>query len=310
MEQTTIIGVFCYKRAAKLKASMEALLKNPECANMEIIFFCDGYKGEHDKEGVLETRSYIDSLTGFKKVHKHYRESNFSTGPNFHTALTYLSNNYEQFIIIEDDVVVTPNYIKFLLDGLAFYKNESSVFSVTGYCFPLEKENYPYDTIVHKRFCLYGWASWANRVSKVKWDAQALQTIINTNPGFKKKLDSQGMDLSRMLAKQISGKISTWDIQMQVQVALNDMNVIYPVISKTTNIGFDTESTNTFGIDYLKTPLDSGDKRTFNFCNVNTINEELSYQLYKPYSFSSLASRKIGNTFIKYSNLLKHKLSL
>lgn len=286
---------------------MEALLKNPECAGMEIIFFCDGYKGEHDKEGVLETRRYIDSLTGFKKIHKHYREKNYSTGPNFHTALTYLSENYSQFIIVEDDVVVTPNYIKFLLDALAFYKNESSVFAITGYCFPLEIEAYPYDSIVHKRFCSYGWASWANRVAPVKWDAKSLQHIADTVPYFKKKLNSEGMDLHRMMLKQISGKISTWDIQMQVQVAVNNMNVIYPVISKTTNIGFDTESTNTFGIDYLQTPLDSGEKRSFNFCKVDMANSELSRQLKKPYSFTSLASRKIVNTLIKYTNKVKHK---
>ncbi len=309
MEQTTIIGVFCYKRAAKLQTSMEALLKNPECADMEIIFFCDGYKGERDKEDVLQTRRYIDSLTGFKKVHKHYREKNYSTGPNFHTALTYLSRNYTQFIIVEDDVVVTPNYIKFLLDGLAYYKDESSVFAVTGYCFPLEKENYQYDSVVHKRFCSYGWASWANRVSEVKWDKLSLQNIIDTVPDFKKKLNKEGMDLYRMLLKQISGKISTWDIQMQVQVALHEMNVIYPVISKTTNIGFDTESTNTFGIDYLQSPLDNGEKRDFRFCNVESVNPVLSRQLKKPYSFTSLASRKIANTLIKYTNKVKHKVS-
>ena len=43
--EKTAIGVFCYKRASKLKESMEALLKNPECANLEIVFFSDGYKG-------------------------------------------------------------------------------------------------------------------------------------------------------------------------------------------------------------------------------------------------------------------------
>jgi hypothetical protein len=309
MEPKTIIGVFCYKRAAKLKTSIEALLKNPECSEMEIIFFCDGYKGENDKEGVLETRRYIDSITGFKKVHKQYRERNYSTGPNFHAALTYLSQNYDQFIIVEDDVVVMPNYIRFLLDALKFYKEEKSVFAITGYCFPIEKENYPFDSIIHKRFCSYGWASWGDRVSKVKWDASSLQSIISTNPGFTRKLNQEGMDLSRMLHKQIDGRISTWDIQMQVHVALHDMLVVYPVISKTTNIGFDTESTNTFGVDYLKTPLDSGEKRSFKFCSVTNYIPALSRQLKKPYSFASLSKRKIANTFIKYSNQLKHKLA-
>ena len=96
---STAIGVFCYKRPEKLKASMEALLKNPECASLEIVFFADGYKGENDKAGVLATRAYVDTLTGFKQVHKHFRDRNYSTGPNFFDGLTYMSNHYDQFIM-------------------------------------------------------------------------------------------------------------------------------------------------------------------------------------------------------------------
>ena len=202
-----------------------------------------------------------------------------------------------------------PNYIRFLLDALAFYKNEKSVFAVTGYCFPLEMKNYPYDSIIHKRFCSYGWGSWGNRVAEVKWDTTSLQNIVSNTPGFMRKLNREGMDLSRMLNKQIDGRISTWDIQMQVHVALHDMVVIYPIISKTTNIGFDNESTNTFGVDYLKTPLDNGEKRLFKFCSVSQFNTDLSRQLKKPYSFISLSLRKIHNTFIKYSNQFKHKFA-
>ena len=69
------------------------------------------------------------------------------------------------------------------------------------------------------------------------------------------------MDLFRMLKKQIDGTISTWDIQMQVHVARNKMKVVYPIISKGKNIGFDNESTNTFGIDYLQTPQDNSGQK-------------------------------------------------
>lgn len=303
--EKTIIGVFCYKRAAKLKASMEALLQNPECANMDVIFFADGYKGEKDKQGVLETRAYIDALTGFKNIHKHYRDKNFSTGPNFHTGLSYLSNNYDRFIIVEDDLVVTPNYIKYLLDGLDFYKNEKSVFCVTGFCFPLKINNYPYDSIVANRFCSYGWASWANRVKNVVWDKEGLQNIIKTSPDFKSRLNKEGMDLYRMVEKEINGTISTWDIQMQVYVSENRLKVIYPIISKGTNIGFDNESTNTFGIDYLQTPQDPGIKREFKFCGVDLIEPSLQKQLRRPYSLPVLVTRKIINNMIKLGSKLK-----
>ncbi len=272
---------------------------------MDIIFFSDGFKGENDKEGVLEVREYIKSLTGFRNVYKHFRSKNYSTGPNFEEGLKYLSDNYEQFIVVEDDLVVSPNYISYLMEGLAFYKEQRSVFCITAFCFPLNTHDYPYDTVIYKRFCSYGWAGWSNRMKDVIWDLNELSHLSNTSPNFKNRLNAEGYDLYRMLNKQIKGVISTWDIQMQVHVAENRLKVVYPVISKVTNIGFDTESTNTFGIDYLKTPLDIGVKRKFNFADENLIEPELQKQIKKPYGLQALVTRKIINTFIKITSQIK-----
>jgi hypothetical protein len=305
MNHSTIIAIFCYKRAQKLKTCIEALLKNPECKTLDIIFFSDGYKNESDKAGVLETRDYINSITGFKQVHKQFRDVNFSTGPNFREGLTYLCNNYEQFIVVEDDLVVSPNYLSYMIEGLSFYKDQKDVFCITGYCFPLNISNYPYDTVMYKRFCSYGWAAWSYKVKHVTWDLTELNNLIKTSPNFKKRLNSEGFDLFRMLVKQIKGKISTWDIQLQVHVAENKLKVVYPVLSKVRNIGFDTESTNTFGIDYLKTPVDLGEKKIFNFCDANSIEPVIQQQLKRPYALKALVTRKIINTFIKVTSQVK-----
>lgn len=302
MRENTVIAVFCYKRAAKLKAAMEALLKNPECGEMDIIFFCDGAKSENDLPGVTATRDYINSLTGFRNVVKQFREKNLSTGPNFQQGLTYLCEHYEQFIVIEDDLVVTPNYLRYMLDGLAFYRDEKSVFTITGFAFPLAKGNYTFDTFIHERFCCYGWASWSDRVKHVTWDHNRLTDLMKKSPDLKARLDKEGMDLYRILKKQLNGTISTWDIQMQVHVAEHRLKVVYPVLSKACNIGFDNESTNTFGVDYLKTVTDPGVKRSFSFCNVGTKNPSLIRQVRKPYSFPALATRKIINTVIKLTD--------
>ncbi len=301
----TIIAVFCYKRAAKLKTSMEALLQNPECASMDVIFFCDGPKNDVDAPGVQATRAYIDTITGFKNVYKYFHEKNVSTGPNFREGITYLCDHYDQFIVVEDDLVVSPNYIRYMLDALNYYQKELSVFCITGYCFPIQKNSYSFDTLVHTRFCSYGWGSWSDRVNQVTWDQQELLHLMNTSPDFKTRLNKEGMDLYRMLKKQILGTISTWDIQMQVHVAEHRMKVIYPVLSKTKNIGFDQESTNTFGIDYLQTVTDRGEKRNFGFCPPNMEVPFLQKQLKKPYGLPALASRKIRNTVIKLADRVK-----
>jgi hypothetical protein len=294
-ERSVVIGVFCYKRAGKLKRCIDALLQNPECRNMDIVFFSDGYKGENDKKGVLETRAYIDSITGFRNVIKQYRDRNYSTGPNFRTGLNYLCANYDEFIVVEDDLIVSPNYIKYLLDALEYYREDQSVFCVTGFVYPVNSSEYYYDTIVYQRFCSYGWAGWSNRFDNVVWEEAALDEMMRTRRGFKQRLNAEGYDLSRLLKKQISGKISTWDVQLQVHIAENHLKVIYPCLSKVNNIGIDDESTNTFGVNWMETPIDPGDKRDFMFCKSNLIMPDLQKQIKHPFSLTQLVRRKLIN---------------
>lgn len=303
-----IIGVFCYRRSDKLKSCIEALLKNPECASMDIVFFSDGYRDGNDKAGVLATRAYINSITEFKNVFKHFRDRNFTTGPNFFTGLTFLCDNYDSFIVVEDDLVVTPNFLSYMLSGLQFYKSDESVFSVSGFCFPLKVKNYSFDTFIAKRFSCYGWASWANRVKDVVWTRAGLEEILNTSPHLKGRLDGEGWDLYRMAKKQISGILNTWDIQVCVHVLKYQYKIVYPIISKVSNIGFDDESTNTFGVDFLKTPQDSGTNRKFKFCEVDLIEPSLIKQLKKPFGVPALATRKIINEVVSFSSNLKKKL--
>ncbi len=298
-EPETVIGIFCYKRTETLKATIHALLKNTECADMEAVFFCDGYKGEADKQDVLTTREYIKTVTGFKRKQILFREKNYNAGPNIYTALIYLTRHYQQFIIIEDDVVVTPNCIRFLLDALTFYKDDSSVFSITGYCFPLHKPNYPYDSVVHKRFCSYGWASWSDRVANVKWDTASLQHIVDTTQHLRRKLNRQGMDLYPMLRKQISNRLCTYDVQIQLYIALHNLHVIFPLVSKIDNRGFDAAATNKLGINYLKTPLDTSGKKVFRFCKTSQFDKELSRQLRSPYSLARLGIRKVYKMYLR-----------
>lgn len=297
----TVIAVFCYKRAEKLRRSMEALAANPESENMDVLFFCDGPRGEQDRPGVEATRAYIDSLPYFGGIEKHYHERNVGTGPNFVSGLRYLCENYDQFLVIEDDLVVTPNYIRYMLDSLDYYRREKSVFCVTGFNFPIRAVGYGYDTLIAQRFCSYGWASWSNRVCEVVWDEPGLRHLMRSSPDFKLRLNSEGMDLYRMLIKQLKGRISTWDIQMQVHVSERNLKVVYPLVSKATNIGFDMESTNTFGVDYLRTVLDPGRRRSFCFCDARTMDRNLQRQVRRPYRLGALVKRKLLNTMIKLS---------
>ena len=113
--------------------------------------------------------------------------------------------------------MVTPNYINYMFQGLDFYRNDKTVFCITSFVFPLRLDGYAYDTVICNRFCSYGWSIWSDRMRGVVFEKDELAQLVNTTPDLKQNLDKEGLDLYRMLKKQLSGEISTWDIQMEVQ---------------------------------------------------------------------------------------------
>ena len=145
-------------------------------------------------------------------------------------------------------------------------------------------------------------------MKNIRWQKEQLIELLNTSPRFKHHLNKEGLDLYRMLKKQISGKISTWDIQMQVNVAKHNLKVVYPIVSKSKNIGFDEQSTNTFGIDYLKTPQDDGTQHSFNFSPADVRAPFIQKQIQKPYGLKALAARKVINSAIKAYGNIQHSI--
>jgi len=62
------IILFCYNRADKTKAVLDALKQNNSAQESELFIFCDGPRSESDLVKVKEVHKVIDSVTGFKKV--------------------------------------------------------------------------------------------------------------------------------------------------------------------------------------------------------------------------------------------------
>ena len=74
--QLAPIIIFTYRRIATLEVLVRSLLNNPEAADSEVYFFCDGSKGAEDAADVEEVQNFVKQLTGFGKIHIHFSEVN------------------------------------------------------------------------------------------------------------------------------------------------------------------------------------------------------------------------------------------
>ena len=123
------IVVFAYNRKNHLEITINALLNNYESRFSDLYIFCDGPKTENQND-VLEVREYVKKIIGFNKVYLTFRDHNYGLAKNVISGLNYIFSIHENAIIIEDDIVVSTIFLKFINKLLLEYENKKNIFSI------------------------------------------------------------------------------------------------------------------------------------------------------------------------------------
>lgn len=126
-----VVAVFPYNRLNYIKLTVDALLKNPESSTYPFYFFADGNLSDPK---ILEVSNYLDS-TPFN--HKYIIRRNQQFGPcrNIVNGISYLFNEigYDRVIILEDDIVVSKTFLKFIINLSDYWHKYDNVGYVTGW---------------------------------------------------------------------------------------------------------------------------------------------------------------------------------
>ena len=254
MEKSAPIVLFVYNRPEHTRKTVESLLKNAFAGRSELFIYSDGSKNDEDEGKVESVRQYIHNISGFKRVEIIEREKNFGLAKSVISGVSNVLNKFSSVIVMEDDMVCSPFFLEFINTLLDFYKENSKVFSVTGYTFPIEiPSSYYYDVYASVRASSWGWGTWKNRWEKVDWEVKDFNEFIN-EPKLTAQFNLGGEDLTKMLKNQKEGKIDSWAVIWTYAHFVNDAYCIYPVKSRIKNIGTDksgvhTSKTNKFDVD-------------------------------------------------------------
>ncbi|MFV9972448.1 MAG: hypothetical protein AB8V06_06085 [Francisella endosymbiont of Hyalomma asiaticum] len=122
--------------------TIEALQKNKLAIDSELFIYSDAPKNENALEKVQVVRNYIKTIKGFRKVTIIKREKNWWLSDSIIDGVTKIVNQYGKIIVLEDDIVTSLYFLKFMNDALEFYKNEEKVWHINGWNYPIEIENF------------------------------------------------------------------------------------------------------------------------------------------------------------------------
>ena len=242
MKKMAPVVVFVYNRLEHTRQIFESLERNSLVRESELFIFSDACPRGKPLQKVLEVRKFIREYaeySAFKKVTIICAEKNKGLARSVIEGTTAVLENYKNVIVLEDDLVVSDDFLEYMNEGLEYYQFDKKVWSISGYTDQFTAlEKYEDDVYAAFRGCSWGWATWRNRWCMVNWKVEDYK-IFKYNPLARIKFNRGGNDLSRMLDKQMQGLLDSWAIRWCY--ASNKLNTltIYPRETKILNKGMD-----------------------------------------------------------------------
>lgn len=248
------IILFVYNRPEHTKKTVDAIKLNEFASESLLFIFADGSKNENDKKSVDEVRNYILTISGFKEIKITLKEKNLGLADSVISGVTEVIDKFGKAIVLEDDIVTSKYFLKFMNEALDFYQSDDKIFSISGYNFPIKiPKCYQYKIYISPRPSSWGWATWKDRWEKVDWRISDYDHFIHNKKEIK-KFNLGGDDLTRMLRRQMSGIINSWAIRWTYAHYQGNGYCLFPVKSLAKNIGADssgvhTKKTNKYSVD-------------------------------------------------------------
>ena len=244
MELAPVI-VFAYNRPEHLSKALHSLAQNEMAGDTDLFVICDGAKENSTSEQklkVLLTRDVAKSAQGFHLVQVIERERNYGLARNIIDGVSSVIKQYGKVIVLEDDLLTSRWFLKYMNEALCYYENRPGVMSISANRPPVNRmklpNDYEYDVFVSLRSFSTGWATWIDRWVRVDWSLGYLDELMK-HPEQVKAFNRSGDDMAEMLLLQRDGRIDSWAIQFCFAHFKEHSVAILPCIPYVDNIGFD-----------------------------------------------------------------------
>jgi len=252
------IALFTYNRPWHTKQTIEALKKNELANKSELFIFSDFPKNKDAEKNVKEVRKYLKMITGFKSIKIIKRKENFGLAKSIISGVTKIVKKYGKIIVLEDDIVTSKYFLKYMNKALDLYKDENKVASISGYIYPIKSKLS--GSFFLKKTNSWGWATWKRAWDLFEENGQKLLNELKEKK-LEKEFEINGSyPFTKMLKDQIKGKNDSWAIQWYASIFLKNKLVLYPKYSLVQNVGFDDtgihcDSSKMFNVNLSNEPV-------------------------------------------------------
>lgn len=237
------IVMFVYKRVDHTRRTVEALAANRMADQSDLVVYCDGPKGEDEREKVQAVRDFVHTISGFKTVKVIENEKNLGLAKSVVAGVSETVERSGRVIVMEDDMITAKGFLSFMNGALEKYEYEDMVKCVSGYAYT-DDLNFTENAYFLHTVSSWGWGTWARAWpgSHLR-DSEQVQKLLN-DPQDRHRFDCLGgMNFSGMLESTENGKCDSWAVYFNAHVFQRQGLVLYPEKSLLINIGQDGSGT-------------------------------------------------------------------
>ena len=219
----------------------------------------DGPRGDNadDEAKIRDTRQAIINAIDWEcEVKTLFQDTNLGCCMGVYTAISWLFENEEMGIVIEDDCIADDTFFAFAEEMLMKYKDDQRIGMIAG-TNPIMQYT-PRCSYLFSRFkSCWGWATWRrawnNMDLNMQWRETDLRNVIN-NSGFNGKHNSKWYAQLKCID---NGAVSSWDWPWYFSLAAQNQLCIYPACNLVSNVGNGADATHTSlaSVTYKATPL-------------------------------------------------------
>jgi len=158
--RVTPVALFIYNRPAHTKLVLDSLSRCRRLDECLLRIYCDGPKRPEDSTAVGEARQVAREWAARLHAEVIERETNLGLAQSVISGVSELCASYGRVIVVEDDFILSPSFLDYMLLALDRYADEPKVYQISGYMYPIQHATKP-DAFFLPLTTTWGWATWA-----------------------------------------------------------------------------------------------------------------------------------------------------
>lgn len=251
MSNRTPVAIFTYNRAEHTERALNALCRARRIEDCEFYFYSDGPRTEAALAGVEATREVLRRWAPRLSATVVERPSNLGLAKSIFTGVSDLCDRYGRVVVVEDDLVVSPDFLHFMITSLDRYENEPNVMQIGGLTLS-PPPDLKADAFMLPVTTTWGWATWRRAWQHFAWVPEDLEEA-RRDKAWRQLFDlNETCTFSAMLEERFAGHNDSWGILWWYAVSRRRGLTLYPRRSLVWNGGFDGSGVHCGDDDFLQ----------------------------------------------------------